>query len=150
MSDKATYRIIKKVDLPHTKIELRDDDVIQFFYGDYVHYNTKIAQEVEDVVIQMIEDKTYVSLRIAGRQSSISLKLMDYLSRGRGCLLTLADAFVIQSFIHRVLAKIYLKFSKPYVPTRFFENVTDAETWLKSLDKNMLKSNHKLNITRVN
>jgi len=49
----------------------------------------------------------------------------------------------------RILAKIYMSVAKPYVPTKFFENVADAEAWLKSLNKNELKEIHKLNLNRV-
>jgi len=149
MSDKSTYRIIKKVDLPHTKIELRDDGIIQFFYGDDVHYNMEISQEVENEMMAVTEGVTYMSLRVAGKKSSMAIKVMQYLSRGRGCLLTLADAFVIKSLFQRILAKIYMSLAKPYVPTKFFENVEDAEAWLKSLNKNELKEIHKLNLNRV-
>jgi len=149
MNVKATYNIIKKVDLPHTRVELREDGIIQFHYGNSVHYNTEIAQEVENVVMSVAANETYMSLRIAGKHSSIAINVMQYLSRGRGCLLTLADAFVIKSLLQRILAKIYLSILKPYVPTKFFENVEDAEAWLKSLDKNKLKENHKLNLNRV-
>jgi len=149
MSDKATYRIIKKADLPHTKIELRDDGIIQFFYGDDVHYNMEISQEVENEMMAVTEGVTYMSLRVAGKKSSMAIKVMQYLSRGRGCLLTLADAFVIKSLFQRILAKIYMSLAKPYVPTKFFENVEEAETWVKSLNKNELKEIHKLNLNRV-
>ena len=149
MLHKTTYRVIKKTDLPHTRVELRDDGIIQFFYGSAVHYNTEIAQEVENVVLDITKGETYMSLRIAGKRSSIAIKVMGYLSRGRGCLLTLADAFVIKSFFQRILARIYLSIAKPYVPTRFFEKVEDAEAWLKSLNKHELKEIHKLNLNRV-
>jgi hypothetical protein len=149
MPEKIPYLIIKKTDLPHTRVELRDDGIIQFFYGNAVHYTPDIAQEVENVVIAVTGGETYLSLRIAGKRSSVALKVMSYLSRGRGCLLTLADAFVITSYFQRILAKIYLNIAKPYVPTKFFENIADAESWLRSLNKNELKQIHKLNLNRV-
>ena len=149
MADKVAYSVIKKVDLPHTRIELRDDGIIQFFYGDYVYYDMDVSQEVENVVMDVTKGVVQMSLRIAGKQSSMALSVMKYLSRGRGCLFTLADAFVIKSLLQRILAKIYLSIAKPYVPTKFFENVEDAEAWLKSLDKNKLKEIHKLNLNRV-
>ncbi|MEO8759800.1 MAG: hypothetical protein ABI388_02080 [Bacteroidia bacterium] len=149
MNSTTTYNIIKKTDLPHTRIELRDDGIIQFFYGNSIHYNAEISQEVENAVMDITKGDVYMSLRIAGKKSSIAPSVMSYLSRGRGCLLTLADAFVIQSFLQRMLAKIYLSIAKPYVPTKFFEKAEEAEAWLKSLDKNKLKGIHKLNLDRV-
>ncbi|HKC67287.1 MAG TPA: hypothetical protein VKG26_03605 [Bacteroidia bacterium] len=145
----TTYTILKQKELPHTKIQLRDDGIIQFFYGDYVHYNMDISQEVENEMMAVTEGVTYMSLRVAGKQSSMAIKVMQYLSRGRGCLLTLADAFVIKSIFQRILAKIYMSFAKPYVPTKFFGTIEDAENWLKSLDKNKLKEIHKQNLNKV-
>ena len=144
MSTDQTYTVIKRVILPHTKVELRDDGIIQFFYGDYVFYNMEKAQEVENVVAEITKEETCLSLRVAGKQSSMDLTVMKYLSRGRGCLFTLADAFVITSLMQRILAKIYITFNKPYVPTRFFSNMEDAEKWIKSLNKAELKRIHKL------
>ena len=149
MSSQTSYKIINKVDLPHTKIELRDDGIIQFFYGDYIYYDMDVSQEVENVVMDVTKGVVQMSLRVAGKQSSMALSVMKYLSRGRGCLFTLADAFVIKSIFQRILAKIYMSFAKPYVPTKFFSNIQDAEVWLKSLDKNKLKNIHKLNLSRV-
>jgi hypothetical protein len=146
---KIKHSIIKKENLPHTVIELRDDGIIQFFYGDYVFYNSKIAQEVENAVMSITKGQVYMSLRIAGNQSGIDLKVMRYLSRGRGCLFTLADAFVIKSLLQRVLARIYMGVTKPYVPTKFFKKTEEAEAWLKSLNINELKQIHKLNLNRV-
>src|ERR1700758_5513730 len=116
-----SYKIIATQNLPHTVIELRDDGIIQFFYGDYIFYNMEKSQEVENIVAALTKEETCLSLRIAGNQSSMALDVMKYLSRGRGCLFTLADAFVIKSVTQRILAKIYMSFNKPYVPTRFFK-----------------------------
>ena len=149
MDFKPKYTIVKKENLPHTVIELRDDGIIQFFYGDYVMYNTKISQEVENSVMAITKGQVFMSLRIAGNQSGMDLKVMRYLSRGRGCLFTLADAFVIKSFFQRILARIYMSFSKPYVPTKFFKKIKDAEAWLKTLNVQELKQIHKLNLERV-
>jgi hypothetical protein len=149
MTGNPVYKIIKKVDLPHTQIELRNDGIIQFYYGDYVFYNMEKSQEVENIVAELTREETCLSLRIAGKQTSMALSVMKYLSRGRGCLFTLADAFVIKSFVQRILAKIYIIFNKPYVPTRFFSNVNEAESWLKSLNKVELKKIHKLKLQNV-
>ncbi len=149
MKENASYKILNTVKLPHTKIELRDDGIIQFFYGDYVLYTSEIAQEVENAVMSVTKGRVYMSLRIAGKQSSMGMKVMRYLSRGRGCLFTLADAFVIKSFLQRILAKIYISVAKPYVPTKFFKKPEDAEVWLKLLNTHELKQIHKLNLNRV-
>ena len=146
---KVPHKIIASKNLPHTVIELRDDGIIQFFYGDYIFYNMEKSQEVENIVAELTKEETCLSLRIAGKQSSMALDVMKYLSRGRGCLFTLADAFVIKSLTQRILAKIYMSVNKPYAPTRFFKKTEDAEAWLKSLNKFELKEIHKSKFKKV-
>jgi hypothetical protein len=143
------YEIIKRVKLQHTEIELRSDGVIRFNYGDHVHYTMDEAQELEDVVKDITNNVAHRSLRVTGKYSSTDIDIMKYLSRGRGCLFTLADAFVLHSSPQRILANFYTKIQKPYVPTAFFDTEKEAEAWLLSLDQKELLEIHELNKQRV-
>jgi hypothetical protein len=42
-----------------------------------------------------------------------------------------AEAIVIQSFSQKMVANFYLRFNKPVVPTRVFNQVAPALEWLK-------------------
>lgn len=146
----AAYKIIDTIELPHTKIELRNDGIIQFFYGDHVEYTMKETLELEEAVDKITKGVTCKSLRIAGRFSSADTEVMKYLSRGKGTLFTLADSFVIHSLAQKILANFYLKINKPVLPTRFFNKADEAEAWLKSLDNGELQRMHKLKILQFN
>ena len=149
MGKQNSYKILDCIQLKHTKIELRSDDIIQFFYGDHIHFTLDEAQELEDAVKQITKGTTYKSLRIAGEYSSLDIGVMKYLSRGKGSLYTLADAFIIHSLPQRILANFYIKVQQPYVPTAFFSKVSEAEAWLHSLDAQKLSDIHQLNLKRV-
>ncbi|MEO8759799.1 MAG: hypothetical protein ABI388_02075 [Bacteroidia bacterium] len=142
--ENSSYEIIDKMELPHTKVELRSDHIIQFFYGDNIQYSMKEAQELEDVVIKISKGSVYMSLRIAGKYSDIDMDVMTYLSKGRGTLFTLADAFVISSFSQKILGNFYLRINKPVQPTKFFNDIKEAEGWLKSLNMQELQQTHKI------
>lgn len=146
----APYKIIDTLVLPHTKIELRDDGIIQFFYGDHTEYTMKETEELERAVEKMTGGVTHKSLRIAGKFSNIDVDVMKYLSRGRGTLFTLADSFVLQSLAHKIIANFYLRINKPVLPTRFFNKIEEAEAWLQSLNNEELQRMHKLKIQQFN
>ena len=150
MTAEASYRIIERVELPHTKVELRDDGIIQFFYGNHTDYTMKESMELEAVVEKMTKGVVHKSLRIAGNFSNIDMEVMRYLSRGRGTLFTLADSFVIHSLAQKILANFYLRINKPVLPTRFFNKIDEAEAWLKSLHDDELQRVHKLKILQFN
>ena len=94
------YKIIDKLEAAHTKVELRDDGIIQFFYNDNMEYTMNETHELEKAVETLTKGKIHMSLRIAGKYTSVDTEVMKYLSRGRGTLFTLADAFVIHSLRH--------------------------------------------------
>ena len=146
MEETASYKIIERLEVAHTKIELRDDGIIQFFYGDNITYTMKETEELENAVVKITKGVVHKSLRIAGKFSNIDIEVMKYLSRGRGTLFTLADSFVLHSMPQKLLANFYLKINKPVLPTKFFTETTEAEQWLQSLDREELERMHKLKI----
>ena len=146
MGETASYKIIERLDLVHTKVELRDDGIIQFFYGDSINYTMKETEELENVVSKITKGVVHKSLRVAGKFSNIDIEVMKYLSRGRSTLFTLADSFVLHSMPQKLLANFYLKINKPVLPTKFFTQTTEAEQWLQSLDREELERMHKLKI----
>jgi hypothetical protein len=147
--EEKAYTIIKEVKLQHTLVKLRSDGIIQFEYGDHVHYGMAETQELEDVVKEITNDVAHRSLRITGKYSSTDIEIMRYLAKGRGALFTLADAFILHSSTQRVLANFYMKIQRPYVPTAFFDTVEEAEAWLKSLDQRELEEMNRKNKLRI-
>src|ERR1700739_1495159 len=140
--ENKSYKIIDKLELPHTKIEMRDDGIIQFFYADHAHFTMKETMELEVAVEKMTKGVIHKSLRIAGKFTNLDTEVMKYLSRGRGTLFTLADSFVIHSLAQKILANFYLKINKPVLPTKVFNKADEAEAWLQSLDAEELQRMH--------
>jgi hypothetical protein len=141
-----TPKIIESRVVGQTKVELRDDGIIQFFYGEDTEYTMAETRELEEAIVEMTKGVTHMSLRVAGKFTSVDTEVMKYLSRGRGALFTLADAFVIHSVSQRILANFYLNISRPILPTRVFTDIKEAEAWLLSLDREDLARRHKLKI----
>ncbi len=141
-----TPKILESRIVGQTKVELRDDGIIQFFYGENTEYTMAETRELEEAVIEMTKGVTHRSLRIAGKSTSVDTEVMKYLSRGRGALFTLADAFVIHSPAQKILANFYLNINRPILPTKVFNDAGEAEKWLLSLDGEELARKHKLKI----
>ena len=150
MPENFSYKIIDSLQLPHTKIELRDDGIIQFFYGDNLNYTMKETEELIDATVKMTKGVVHKMLRIPGKFSTIDMEVMKYISRGNGTLFSLADSFVLYSLPQRILGNFYLKTNKPLVPTKLFNKIDEAEVWLKSLDMEELQRMHKLKISQFN
>ncbi len=70
-------------------------------------------------------------LHIANDYVQVTEQARDYGSSEEGLRYSAAEAFVIKSLAHKLLANFYLKVNKPSVPTKFFGKKKDAENWLK-------------------
>lgn len=145
----TSYKIIETVQLPHTKIELRDDGIIQFFHQDTFQFTMSEIKEMEEVVLRITKGITHKSLMVAGEFSNPDMEVMKHQSRGEGIFFSLADAFVIHSMPQKILANFYLKINKPMLPTKFFNKIEEAEIWLKSLNNEELETNHKRKILQI-
>ena len=150
MTEFVSYKVIDTVALSHTKIELRDDDIIQFFYGDNINYTMKETEELIDATVKMTNGIVHKMLRIPGPFTTIDIEVMKYISRGRGTLVSLADSFVLYSMPQRRLGNFYLRMNKPLVPTRLFDEVAEADKWLQSLDMEELQRKHKTKVAKFN
>jgi len=150
MEEQIKYRIIDRIELSHTKMELRDDFTIQFFYGDNINYTMKETMELEEAVIKITKGVTHKTLRIPGKFSTIDMEVMKYISQGRGTLYSLADSFLLYSMPQRILGNFYLRMNKPLVPTKLFNEVAEADKWVQSLDMEELQRMHKLKVAKFN
>ncbi len=145
----TSYKIIETVQLPHTKIELRDDGIIQFFHKDTFQFTMSEIKEMEEVVLKITKGVTHKSLMVAGDFTNVDLEVMKHLSSSENTLVSLADAFVLNSFAQKLLANFYLKINKPVLPTKIFNKVDEAEAWLLSLDNKELEEIHQRKILQL-
>ena len=42
----------------------------------------------------------------------------------------ICDAFILNSFLHSIIAGVYIKFTQPLTPTRVFSNFDEALEWV--------------------
>lgn len=95
-----------------------------------VEMGRKECVEVLDVYEDLLEAKKYPLLHVVNEYVIIDKEAREFGSSEAGLKFSKAEAFVINSFPHKLLANFYLKVNKPQVPTRFFENKQDAINWL--------------------
>ena len=76
--------------------------------------------------------ETNLILKIPGKYTSVDKDTRNHVSKGDGARFSIAEAFIISSLAHKLVANFYLKTNKPVVPTRFFTNQIEAEGWLQT------------------
>ncbi len=67
------------------------------------------------------------------RFSDVEPEVRAWAARNSGNKFTLADAIVINSLPHKILADFYMRFNRPAKPTRIFSDFDKAVLWIETL-----------------
>lgn len=104
------------------KIILRDDDELTL--QDIIDHR--------EIVDHMVNGRVYCMLVITGERTRATEEGRAFAARnlpsGR-----LAEAIIIRSLPVRIMGNFYLKFHKPGIPTRLFDDEDSAVKWLNEV-----------------
>jgi len=122
ISEKITTRI--------STVQLREDDVLLIDIKKDEAFGINDMWDLIEAARKIGNGKRFLNLIIVGAHTTPDESSRILSTSVEGSIYKIADAFVINSLSQVLVANFYMKFNKPYVPTRFFKNVKDAEKWL--------------------
>lgn len=120
----------RKIVLNHSEIFLRSDGIVQINVFNNTDFEAKECAEVTGAYDQLLEPKKYPLLHIVGEYVAFSKSAREYSASDEGLKYSKAEAYVITSLSHKILANFYLKINQPSVPTKFFGTEKEAVEWL--------------------
>jgi hypothetical protein len=111
---------------------------VRYMEHDIMHYKVKenclISMDDVNQCLAILKEldaaKSFRNLYELGKNSKIMEDVKDWASDSEGNMQTIADAIVIQSLGHKLIANAYLKVKRPPKPTKVFTKYTDAIDWL--------------------
>ena len=122
---------INNISLDHAEISLREDGIVEINTKSSSELGIEQCMENQKAYAQLLEAKRYPMIHIGGKYVTIDKKARKYAASEEALRFSVAEAYVITSLAHKILAKFYLKVDKPSVPTKFFSTKVAAENWLK-------------------
>lgn len=133
--ENATFTVIDELILPHTHLRLRSDGILQINYPDYATFTVTESIESVNAIGEITKGVPHVLLKIPGKYTTVDKGCRNHVSKGDGARFSIAEAFIITSLAHKLIANFYIKFEKPQKPTAFFQNIPAAEKWLRTFMK---------------
>lgn len=109
-------------------------------FNEYGYYELFIKDNVEIFIddIHLIIDAqkqlngSKIPMLISGGQySTTNTETLKYIAANENMPYSKCAAFIVSSISQKLLGNFYLKIYKPQRPTRFFNNKSDAISWLK-------------------
>ena len=82
--------------------------------------------------LALCKGKSYPMFTDFRNLKSIDKPARAYLSKGESIALITAGAFLIKNVAQEIIAKFFIHFDRPKVPTNFFTNKEKALRWLET------------------
>jgi hypothetical protein len=124
--------ILETISVPTMQVSLRSDGIIQIV----VDPGTRVILENVKLQIAAIGKigggKKYPILIISGKDTSMETDVMSFTAQAGSNPYALAEAYLITSITHKLLANFYLNINKPARPTRTFTAEEEALKWLNT------------------
>ena len=127
-------QIINEISTGHTSIKLRSDGLIIVHSSNDYHYDVKDIKENHEAIKKLANGKKALVLTFSGEHSNITKEALDYIAKGPHISFVKAEAFIIHSLAHRLLARFYVVIKKTVVPANYFTDEAKAIKWLESFE----------------
>lgn len=128
------FYILKEIILPHTHLKLRSDGIVQISYPDNFSFTLKESIESVDAIGEITNGVPHLILKVPGKYTTVDKETREHVAKGDGARFSIAEAFIIDSLAHKLIANFYISVEKPQKPTKFFRDIPSAEVWLKHLE----------------
>jgi hypothetical protein len=108
-----------------------EDGIIFGVYPKGIQIDLEIAKYLVRERTKLCEGKSYLACIDARGVDSSSNEAQKYFSSEAGVFGITAGAFIVDSFLTRLLGNFYLKIFTPSKPAKLFSNKEEALVWLQ-------------------
>lgn len=129
------YTVVNEIILPHSHLKLRSDGIVMILYPDNFSFTIKESIESVDAIGEITKGVPHPILKIPGKYTTVDKDTREHVAKGNGARFSIAEAFILRSLAHKLVGNFYLSVEKPQKPTRFFNDIPSAETWLSTFQK---------------
>jgi hypothetical protein len=102
----------------------------------YIHNNafvqTEHIKEMLKIHGELTQGKRCPCIMVLGEYANVSANGRKFLASEDAVQFSSCEAFVVKSLAQKILGNFYLKFDKPNIPSRLFNNFEDAYNWAET------------------
>jgi hypothetical protein len=111
-------------------LQLRNDGIFQIAMKEHETIHLEDTKEIRWLKLELCGNVPAPNLFLMRKFSIPDHEARAYASTKESALYRSAEALVIYSLAQKLVANFYLRFNKPIVPTRFFQDEEEAIKWL--------------------
>ena len=124
-------KILEEKEFTAFSMYLREDGIMNTVFED------NILITIEDIVealswVESLGGKKYLNLFEGGYNTDFDPFVREYASSSEENNYTIADAIITSTLSLNMVAKFYVQYNKPHMPTKVFKSRDEAIQWLLS------------------
>ncbi len=124
--------IISAVGTLKSMIYLLKGDIVKMVPNENIEMDEKDLEQIQKIKFEMVGDRKYAVLFVTPAMGVMTKEGRAFASGELVNRNAVAKAIVIQNLGIRMMASFFIKFNKPVVEHRIFDNEKDAIAWLRS------------------
>lgn len=113
------------------KVMLGDDDILRIDFSQYDRITLVSMQYAHAQHVALCPDRKIPVLLKGAQVASVEYKAQRYLSSPEICAVVSAGAIMVNTFLERHLARMFLTYHRPPYPAQVFSDEADALAWLR-------------------
>ena len=115
------------------------NDIVYHDLCDLKLNKTDLIGLEQEIVSQRNGSKVYSILNLQDH-SKLSPELKEYLISEERTWNIEAEAIIVKGFAKKLMMDLYFQLNLPLVPTKTFSQISDAENWIKVMQKNKVSA----------
>jgi hypothetical protein len=125
-------KLVKEIILPYAVIQLFEPRIIRMEITKDITITKKEAEELNLAMRDLGGGEEIPYLLLATENTQFDSSSRAYAATAQGSRYQEAEALIVRTLAHRLLADLYLKINKPVKPCRVFQHEEDGIEWLMS------------------
>ncbi|MGZ3901108.1 MAG: DUF7793 family protein [Bacteroidia bacterium] len=126
-------KLVQETKLPYAVVGLYSPALIRIEITADILITKKEAKELNDIMAQLSRGKALPYMLLANENTQFHSSARMYSASVEGSKHKSAEALIIRTLTHKLLADLYLKINKPRKPCKTFTNEEDGIDWLLSI-----------------
>ena len=130
--DLEKHAIVDEIKHELFHLYLRNDGIVQMNTFDEAFFTLKEAEEFVKALRKITKGVPHLILKVPGKHASVDSESRAYMATEDALRFSIAEAVIIRNVAQRMIGNFYLKFDKPNKPIHLFNEIDEAEKWLKT------------------
>lgn len=123
-------KLVKEINIDYANVKLFSPALVRMEITADLVITSEEAKELNEIIGELSEGKEIAFMLLANDATQFDSSAREFSASEEGFKYKKAEALVVRTLAHKLIAELYLKINKPIKSSKAFTNEEDAVDWL--------------------